>query len=372
MIPLVSVTTLHLLLCLLHRVVQDFTEGSPTPDGIEALSKEFPGGEEKKIESKEVGTTGSKGDGIASKDEGSKQTEAIAKPTEDDKSRLLREKFYDSHVEQFIPVLLKLAMKLVEYGHLYVCQDIFQPGQPADEKIDLVIRKILSVSGKSFFQAKLNRPLFFSHIPEHMRERLKFWNMSLLLDPGQTEKLCSHDPDEMDIIEEIFSFLDSSYTSFAGQRTFDPSRILKSTISTLVSLLALFFELNPEKSRESFMKATVPLATDLVTEFVTNELSKDAIDRQDSMRKIVGICDSNTFTLQCMHHRVVECFQLVQCPAIHGHTFQGELLEDIFGLLTQLLEGSANWPVLTSLEENTVPTSEHWWIKDRYMYHVWL
>ena len=362
MIPLVSATTLHLLLCLLHRVVQDFTELPSTAK--EPPSEDASGTEEKKPEKggkkeRDGVTDGKKRETSSKEDQSGKHKGAVVtKPTEDDKSRLLRDKLYDDHVEHFIPVLLKLATKLVQYGHLYVCQDMFLPGQQTAEEIETVIQKMLSVSGKSFFQAKLSRPLFYIHIPEHMRERLKLWNLALLLDPGQTEKLCNRDPDEMDIVEEIVSFLDCSYTSFAGQRTFDPSRILKSTITTLVSLLAVFFELNPEKSRESFMKATVPLATDLVTEFITNEQSKDAIDGQASMRKIVEICDSNTFTLQCMHHRVVECFQLAQSPAIHGHTFQGDLLEDILGFLTQLLESSANWPVLASLEENAVPTSE--------------
>ena len=362
MISLVSATTLHLLLCLLHRIVQDYTELPPATK--EPPSKVASGAEGKaeKAGKKEGGdgaADGPKQETPPKEDQSGKEKGSVApvKPTEDEKSRLLRDKLYTDHVECFIPVLLKLASKLVQFAHLYICQDMFLPAQSAAEETEEVIQKMLSVSGKSFFQAKLSRPLFYGHIPEHMRERLKLWNMALLLDPAQTEKLCNRDPDEMDIVEEIVNFLDSSYTSFAGQRAFDPSRVLKSTISTLVSLLALFFELNPEKSRESFMKATVPLATDLVTEFITNEQSKDAIDGQASMRKIVEICDSNTFTLQCMHRRVVECFQLAQSPAIQGHTFQGDILEDILGFLTQLLDSSANWPVLASLEENAVPTS---------------
>lgn len=51
-------------------------------------------------------------------------------------------------------------------------------------------------------------------------------------------------------------------------------------------------------------------------------------------------------------------FQLVQYTELEDHTFQGSVLEDLFTLLSNLLDTSVYWPLLTDFNNNTPPTSE--------------
>ena len=54
---------------------------------------------------------------------------------------------------------------------------------------------------------------------------------------------------------------------------------------------------------------------------------------------------------------MMEYFKLVLSPELVGHTFQGVILEDLFVLLSGLLDSTEDWPVLADFDNNTPDTS---------------
>ena len=75
------------------------------------------------------------------------------------------------------------------------------------------------------------------------------------------------------------------------------------------------------------------------------------------LKEICSLFDGDVFSRACIKHRVIECFKLVQCPELGGHTFQGVILEDLFILLNNLLDSPSDWSILTGFDEYDPPTN---------------
>ena len=328
MLPLLSISSIDLLLCLLQRALQSVIEDGEEDEEEEEKAKKE--NEEKEKEKKQ------------------------AKDKENDKDSEItqEEKVYDLYAERLIPLLLNVATKLTAFSHMYVCSDIFHQPRQIAEEMETVVSRLISISSKKFVCAKIPQSLFYRHIPEATQERLKFWNQALLIDREHKQILSVPDSDNLNLIEELRSFLDLSYTAFAGLKTFDPARLLKSAMFTLSSVLLFLLELQPKKSINKYVSGVIPLATDPTYEFLANE----SVQGQIAELADATLTDTS-FSQECVRHIIKESFSLIVCPAISGHTFQGTVLEDVFGLLSALLDCSDEWPVLASLLDEHSDTS---------------
>ena len=321
MLPLLSITSVDLLLCLLQRALQSVIDGEEEEEEVEEKAKESEKKEEKENE-------------------------------KDEEDRTEEEKVYDTYAEQLIPLLLNVATKLTAFSHMYVCSDIFHQPRQIAEEMETVVSRLISISSKKFVSNKIPQSLFYRHIPEATQERLKFWNQALLIDREHKQILSVPDSDNVNLIEELRSFLDLSYTAFAGHKTFDPARLLKSAMFTLSSILLFLLELHPKKSINTYLSGVIPLATDPTYEFLAN----DSVQSQIAELADATLTDTS-FSQECVRHIVKESFSLIVCPAISGHTFQGTVLEDVFGLLSALLDSSDESPVLATLMDEHSDTS---------------
>ena len=361
MLPLICIIALDFLVCLLTRVVVDETE----PE--EEEEEEEDGEVKSKVASPPpppplppplppVGP----GPGPAPSKKTSPppaKVQAQAAYT----SSQNEEAFYKAHGAGLVSILMKTASKLLSYCRLYAMmigsQPVFLPlytdiPQP-------VLDGIMKLAGRDPLQGKDAKPLFHAHIPDEVRDRLKSWNMALLIDPAHKEKLCSHDLDSP-VSDLMMQFLNLHFCAFTGTRTFDPTRCLKSTLSSIMSLLSTLFEMSPlgnfNPSEDPNitppdppvdLMSVVPLTCDVMMEFCGSDVLK-----------LIKICGEKSFSLKISEHRVRESFRLMQLPKIRECRLLGPLLADLFALLSSMLEDPACQPVLTLLQPSNPDCGE--------------
>lgn len=345
MLPLLSISSIDLLMCLLQRALQSIVDEDE--EEAERARKEEKESEEEREREREKKQA-----------EDEKEKERDGKDAEIDPTS--GERIYNKHAGHIVPVLLKVAAKLTDFSHIYICSDIFHQPRLIAEEMEGVVSQLLKISSKLLIHEKIPQSLFFKHLPESTHERLKHWNQALLID-REHKQISVPYSDNLSLIEELRSFLDLSYTAFAGLKTFDPARLLKSAMFTLTSLLQFFLELCPKKSLDEFLSGVIPLATDLTYEFLANDRVQ-GLHCQPILKQISEFVDENktinSFSQACICHIVKESFSLVVCPAISGHTFQGSVLEDVFGLLAAMLDNSVYWPVLSELMDDPSSASK--------------
>ena len=247
-----------------------------------------------------------------------------------------------------MPVLISTALKVVRYGHHYALGSVSQPvvAPLLSEIPQSMLHFLLKLSGKTPFQTKDSKTLFHAHIPEEVQERLKQWNSALPIDPVHKLKFCNQSVEEMQINECMEAFLGLHFTAFAGSRTFDPSRSLKSAISSLLSLLYNVTDLNPTESGD-MIYSLFPLGCDALMEFAHTELLK-----------LIELSREKVFSLECMKYQIAECVQLVQLPGIQDCSLLGPVLADFFAFLGSVLESSSNWAVLSLLDAGEPSTGQ--------------
>lgn len=220
------------------------------------------------------------------------------------------------------------------------------PAPQLSEIPQSVLHFLLKLSGKTPFQTKDSKTLFQAHIPEEVREKLKQWNSALPIDPTLKLKLCTQSVEEMQINECMESFLGLHFTAFAGSRTFDPSRSLKSMISSLLRLLYKVTELNPKES-SNVICSLFPLGCDALMEFAHSELLK-----------LIEHSGEKAFSLECIKYQIAECIKLVQLPGIQDCSLLGPVLADFFAFLGSILESSSDWAVLSLLDTGEPSTGQ--------------
>ena len=349
LLPLFCVIALDFLVCLLTRVVVDETE--PEEDDEDGED-----GEEESSSANKTTPTAPPPPPIPS----NKSPPPPPRDGGGEESRQpcivshKEEVFYAAHGESLMRVLLKTTSKLLVYCRLYAM--IGNQGGGFSSFTDLsraALDGIMKLAGRDQLQPKDTKPLFHVHIPEEVRDRIKAWNGALLIDPAHKEKLCSHDLDSP-VGELIVQFLNLHFYSFTDSRSFGLTRCLKSTLSSLVSLLSTLFEMcpadtfadstddqtSPPLSAEgaALMSGLVPLSCDVMMDFCGAD-----------MLKLVKICGERAFSLAVLEHRVRQSSKLLQLPRMTECHLLGPLLADFFGLLSSLLEDSASKPVLSIL-----------------------
>ena len=262
--------------------------------------------------------------------------------------KTLQAEFFEKYGKRLVPILISTGLKVVRYGHHYALMSVNQSmvAPHLSEIPHSVLHFLLKLSGKTPFQTKDSKTLFQAHIPEEVRERLKQWNSALPIDPAHKQKFCSQSVEDMQINVCMESFLGLHFTAFAGSRTFDPSRSLKSVISSLLSLLYSVTELNPAESADMIC-SLFPLGCDALMEFAHAELLK-----------LIELSGEKTFSLECMKYQIAECFRLVQLPGMQDCSLLGPVLADFFAFLSSILENSSNWAVLSLLDDKEPSTGQ--------------
>ena len=339
-LPLMCVIALDFLLCLIIRAILDDTG----EDDEEEVEEEGQKKEEEEEEGKEE-TEGGKQDKSSPKEE-EKKTESEGK----DKSTSLEVAFFDKFGKNLIPLTVKVAQKLLKHSHMYalsVAAPTVSPSTPQQNEVPLpALESLLCLSGKDPLHPKDSKSLFGGHIPEVVKENLKLWGAALLVDPNHKQKLCAHSVEDIQIDKCMDTFLALHFMAFAGTRTFNPSRSLKSTLSTVVMLLSNLFDLKRSESA-GMMREIVPISCDVLMEFAHTDLAK-----------VIQIGDKKAFSLDCMRYKLAESFQLVRLPGMQDCNLLGPVLADLFMFFGSILDTPADWAVLDQLGAGETPTSE--------------
>ena len=318
---LLGMIAINILLSMLQRSIQGAVENESEDEAEEEGEGEGQGEEpEKKAEAGED-------KGKEEEEEKKELTSEEKEQTSEEKDKINEEKkggeekdekpeegvaeltpghdFYDKFASSLVPVVLKVISKLLSFAHLYICRDVVQTEQGMNEDIEDVIRTLVSVSGMKLIAAKTTKQKlsFLSHIPEAMRERLKNWNSSILLDQSLLDRIWSCTTDRINLFDEIWVLLDISQYSLSVKQTFDPTRCLKTSISTGLIVLSSILELRPEESSKHFLEGVAPLCTDLMTEFAADDNSNDAA-LDSPLKEISTLFDIGVFRRACIKHRV--------------------------------------------------------------------
>ena len=340
-LPLMCIIALDFLLCLIIRAILDDTGEEDEEEEEEEKKEEEEEEEEKGKE--EVG--GGKPDKSSPKED-EKKTESEDK----ERSTSLDVAFFDKFGKVLIPLTVKVAQKLLKHSHLYalsVATPNLSPSTPQQNEVPLpALESLLHLSGKDPLHPKDSKSLFGPHIPEVVKEHLKLWSAALLVDPNHKQKLCAHSVEDIQIDKCMDTFLDLHFMAFAGTRTFNPSRSLKSTLSTVVMLLSNLFDLKRSESA-GMMKEIVPISCDVLMEFAHTDLAK-----------VIQIGDKKVFSLDCMRYKLAESFQLVRLPGMQDCNLLGPVLADLFTFFGSILDTTTDWTVLDQLGSGETPTSE--------------
>ena len=310
--PLISIIALDFLICLVTRAVLDETDMTKFEEARE-------------------------GEDPTNEPDNEKQEKDVKVAA--DNEQAMNEAFFNTYGRHIVPVLMKCIMKLLGFGHTYALssQSEDQPMFPPQVKgiPQQALETLISLSAKNLVYPKDTKALFTAHIPNNVHERLKLWNSALPIDVSHKQKLCAHSIEDIQIDSCMVTFLDLHFTAFAGARTFDPARSIKSAISSIMSLLQIILELKPS-ARSEVVGSIVPLGCDALMEFAHSELMKMIENGQD-------------FSTACITHKVTECFRLVLLPEMKDCDLLGAILADLFGMFISMLETPAHHVVLESV-----------------------
>ena len=155
------------------------------------------------------------------------------------------------------------------------------------------LETLLCLSGKNPLAPK-ERSSLASHLPAAIQERIKSWESALLLDSTLKKKLSVYG--DIQIEPCLLRFLDCHLMAFAGSRTFDPSRGLKSAISAVLVVLEYMFgvfhemEKEGEERKKEVTEAMVSLSCDVTMEFCQAQLLKFLLNNAE-------------FASRCLHYK---------------------------------------------------------------------
>ena len=269
-----------------------------------------------------------------------------AKEAEDrNRAQSLRETFYERHCSYLAPILIKSLVKLLNYAHAYVVSPSNQLAITSAVPLT-VLNGLLAFSGGSLLHPKDKKSHFCNHLPSEVLDRLKSWSAALPIDASHKEDLSTKSAEEFNLSNHMLKFLDLHYTAFAGTRTYDPTRSLKSTVSSVLFLLHRMLQLKPSEGKEVVLQL-VPVACDVMADFAHSEL-----------RKLVKIGDEAAFSLASRQFKLSHCFDLVRLPSMRSCNLLGPVLTDLFDLLSTMLDNPDDWPVLSLLSDPSSSTSE--------------
>ena len=334
MLPLMCIIALDFLVCLLTRAILGEVESAQ---------------EEAEKKSEEAPLIKEEATGEKAGDKGKAEEEETAEDDDSDggEDSPECEAVFEKFGRRLVPILIKTAQKLLQYCHVYALSDSASLDKVSDmsDPNFQVLEMLLSLSSKNPIFPKDSKPLFSNLIAEPIRERLKSWSTALPVDPSLKEKLCTQSVDDIKIEEFMLNLLELHFTAFAGTRTFDPARSLKSTLSSIVSLLQHLFELKSSVSEEMGLEV-VPLGCDVMMEFSHLELLK-------------LISDELQFLTECNKFKVKRSVELIRRPGMEGNSLIGTVLADLFTLLSSLFATPSDHEVLLSFSPEHQAASKY-------------
>lgn len=341
MLPLMCIIALDFLICLMTRAILGEVESAQ--DEAEKESEEVP------LITEEA--TAKETEDKSKTEEESAEDEDSDEGEDSPECKAIFEKFG----RRLVPILINTALKLLQYCHVYALSDNTSLDKVSDmnDPNFQVLEMLLSLSSKNPIFPKDSKPLFSNLIAEPIRERLKSWNTALPVDPSLKEKLFTRSVDDIKIEEFMLSLLELHFTAFAGTRTFDPARSLKSTLSSIISLLQHLFDLTSSVSEEMGLEV-VPLGCDVMMEFNHLEVLK-------------LISDEQQFLTECNKFKVKRSIELIQRPGMEGNSLVGTVLADLFSLLSSLFTTPSDQEVLLSFSPEHQAASE---LNDNVHVHV--
>ncbi len=189
-----------------------------------------------------------------------------------------------------------MLYRLLACAHLYV-----YPAQPTSElgkemvvtPMREALETLLCLSGKNPLSPK-DRSTLSGHLPVSIQEKVKSWESALHLDNALKKKLSVSG--DISIETCLLKFLDCHLLAFAGSRTFDPSRGLKSAISAVLVVLEYMFgvyhemDKEGEEKKKEVVEAVVCLSCDVTMEFCQAQLLK-------------FLTDNGEFASRCLHYK---------------------------------------------------------------------
>lgn len=195
------------------------------------------------------------------------------------------EKFEVAFCSQLGPVVVRVLHRLLRCAHLYVSPAQCGLGADTSEQVPPAMREavetLLSLSGRNPISPKECTALS-SQLPMPVQDRLRSWESALPLDPTLKKKLSVYGDIQLEAC--LHGFLDCHFLAFAGLRTFDPSRGLKSAVSSglvvLEYMFGVFHEMEGEgdETKKAVSEAVVSLSCDLTMEFSQAQLLKFLLD----------------------------------------------------------------------------------------------
>ena len=196
---------------------------------------------------------------------------------------------------QLGPVVIKVLYRLLSCAHLYVSPTQLGSGEgeEATPQVREALETLLSLSGKNPLAPK-EHSVLASHLPAAVQERLKAWESSLAMDSSLKKKLSVQGDAQVETC--LLKFLDCHLMAFAGSRTFDPSRGLRSTIFAVLGLLEYMFgvfhemEAEGEDKKKAVTEAVVALSCDATMEFCQMELLRFLLVNSE-------------FASRCLHYK---------------------------------------------------------------------
>ena len=336
MLPLMCIIALDFVTCLLTRAILGEVESAQ--EDVEKAGEETPLVKEEKTSEKKDDDKKQETEEETAEEEGEEEDGGGDSP----ECEVVFEKFG----RQLVPVLIKTALKLLQYCHVYALSDSSSCDKVSDTNDPnfQVLEMFLSLSSKNPIFPKDSKPMFSDLMAEPIKERLKAWNVALPVDPSLKEKLCTRSADDIKIEAFMLSLLELHFSAFAGSRTFDPARSLKSTLSSIVSLLQHLFDLKSSVSEEMGLEV-VPLGCDVMMEFTHLEMLK-------------LISNELQFLTECNKFKVKKTVDLIQRPGMEGNRLIGTVLADLFSLLTSLFASAPDHEVLVSFSPEHQAASE--------------
>ena len=211
------------------------------------------------------------------------------------------EKFEVTFCSQLEPVVVKVLHRLLHCAHLYVspvnCGLAAGTGEQVTIPMQDAVTTFLSLSGRNPISPKECVTLS-SQLPMVIHDRLRIWESALPLDSKRKKKLSVYGDIHLEAC--LHGFLDCHFSAFSGTRTFDPSRGLKSAVSSglvvLEYMFGVFHEMDGEgdEVKKEVSATVVSLSCDITMEFCQAQLLKFLLDMTE-------------FASKCLQYKISRC-----------------------------------------------------------------
>ncbi len=206
--------------------------------------------------------------------------------------------------EAAIPIVLKLAHKLVKQGHLTVLAPAHQLNTLSLEEGDkTAVNMLLGIAphnGKGFFQSEII-------------DRIDFFNHAILIEGRVRDQFLSCEQEELLGTQCVQKYLNLHFRAFSGTQTFSPVRTLKSAIYSSLAIANAF-----QDSVSSCTELVVPVTISVVMESMY----------QHSLSGLV--CNLPDYEEKSTLYQLGQCLSVLQNTAVVQSDYFHRILCEVF------------------------------------------